>query len=199
MPDWARITTGVRSTRLPPPGQWIIYYQELQNNYSHSTPAFSGIAGITRCAQSCPRGAPGSRVSPATRWQPSHGVRLFPVNRPPSQADKSEHRQGRPENRRYLAEGDSDVDLPGFQAVKVTAQWIVLVPAHHPPSSITNAHQRRPQPASAAARQCRPRHQPPGSLLASQAQIASGLLSHPTPDGLVADEVRAVARQVHQP
>ena len=151
MPDWARIATGVRSTRLPPPGQWIIYYQELQNNYSHSTPAFSGIAGIARRAQSRPRGPPGSRVSPASRWQPSHGVRLSPVNRPPSPADKSERRQGRPENPLDLAEGEPDVDRPGFQAVKVTAQWIVLVLAHHPPSSITGAHHRRPQPASAAA------------------------------------------------
>ena len=34
---------------------------------------------------------------------------------------------------------------------------------------------------------------------AAQAQIASDLLSRPTPDSLIGVEVRAVARQVHQP
>ena len=34
---------------------------------------------------------------------------------------------------------------------------------------------------------------------AAQAQIASGLLSRPTPDSLIGVEVRAVAGQVHQP
>ena len=34
---------------------------------------------------------------------------------------------------------------------------------------------------------------------APQAQIASGLLSRPAPDSLIGVEVRAVARQVHQP
>ena len=162
MPDWARITTGVRSARLPPPGQWIIYYQELQNNYSHSTPAFSGIAGITRYARSYPRGPPGSRVSLATRWQPSHGVRLSPVNRPPRPAEKSERRQERRENPLDLAEGKADVDLPGSQAVKAASQWNALVLARLPPSSITDAHQRRPQHASAAAPASTPaRPQPP--------------------------------------
>ena len=47
---------------------------------------------------------------------------------------------------------------------------------------------------------CRPSPQPtPGQALhrrpAAQTQIASGLLSRPTPDGLICVEVRAVARQ----
>ena len=43
---------------------------------------------------------------------------------------------------------------------------------------------------------CRPAPAPPP---AAQAQIASGLRSRPAPDSLSGVEVRAVARQVHQP
>ena len=48
----------------------------------------------------------------------------------------------------------------------------------------------RPSPAPAPQAQIRP---------APQAQIASGLRSRPAPDSLIGVEVRAVARQVHQP
>ena len=196
MPDWARITTGVRSTRLPPPGQWIIYYQELQNNYSHSTPAFSGIAGITRCARSCPRGPPGSRVSLAIPLAAKPRREIVSSQSPTKPGGQERTPAGAPGESPRPGRRQPDVDLPGFQAVKAASQWNALVLARHPPSSITDAHQRRPQHASAAAPASTPALR---SLLASQAQIASGLLSHPTPDGLVAVEVRAVARQVHQP
>ena len=85
------------------------------------------------------------------RSEPSHGVRLSSVIRPPRPAEKGERRQERRENPLDLAEGKADVDLPGFQAVKAASQWKALALARLPLSSITGAHQRRPQHASAAA------------------------------------------------